>query len=339
MGGNPQGGGDDLDDKDDEKDASGIVVRRAGKRIVFRVKVAMSAEEKGRMEKLAALVFHGLRGDLDALTRANQLHRLGDAVKALGLKNQKFPQAALFRRPAPQRSNYRWEPDKRISWMAELLPYLGHQTVYDHIAQNRQYSWNDNQNLLAARCLIPEFLDPAYSPSSHYVSYPGLRLNVAATHFVGIAGIGEDSADEADLNAANVGILGYERETSLTALNRRGAGNTAIMVQVPADQASPWMAGGGSTVRGIPEARSIQPFVVPHLKGTHVLMSDGSVRFVKETISDDVFKSLAPVNGPVLPKQRPDDWTELGAELKAGDRPAAVAPAAPIKAATPAAPN
>jgi prepilin-type processing-associated H-X9-DG protein len=341
MGRNQQGGAADLEEDEDEEDVSGIVVRQAGKRILFRVKVAMTSEEKIRMEKLAGLVLHGLRGDLDSFAQAARLHRLGAAVKALGTSSdQKFPKAALYRRPAPVRANYNWEPDQRISWMAELLPYLGQQSLYQNIDKTRAFS--DNQNVLAARCLVPEFIDPSYDTASHYVSYPGVRLNVATTHFVGIAGVGEDSADDTDLNGADIGVLGYERQMPFATVNKRGASNTAVMIQVPPDQAGPWMAGGGSTVRGIPASGSIKPFVVPHLGGTHVLMADGSVRFVKETVSDDVFKSMGRANGPVVGKKKPDDWTDVKPEpqpVEAAPAPAP-APMVPVKPEDkPAAPN
>jgi hypothetical protein len=330
--GNPQAGGEDLEEKDDDKDESGIVVRQAGKRILFRMTVVMNAEEKVRMEKLSALVFRGMHADLVSMSRFNQLHRLGDAVKKLGTARQKLPQAALFRRPDPQRSNYRWEPDRRMSWMVELLPYLGHQMLYDTIDPNRHFAWSDKQNLMAARTVVPEFIDPSYPMGSHYVSYPGVPLSVAATHFVAIGGIGEDSPAEDDFNAADAGAFGYERETPLTAF-KRGAANTAVMIQVPVDQAGPWIAGGGSTVRGIPAKGSIQPFVVPHLQGTYVLMGDGSVRFVKATISDEVFKAMCTLNGPEVAKKQDDDWKLVVPDPKAPEKPPAAGPMQPAKPA------
>jgi len=85
-----------------------------------------------------------------------------------------------------------------------------------------------------------------------------------------------------------------------------------MMIQVPHDGpggVTPWIAGGGATLRGVPEKNSIAPFVlstdrtgkvIQHQgkRGTYVLMTDGSVRFVDQNVSDDVFKAMCTLGGP-----------------------------------------
>jgi hypothetical protein len=66
------------------------------------------------------------------------------------------------------------------------------------------------------------------------------------------------------------------------------------------------MAGGGSTVRSVPEKDSLAPFLSPNSKGefgTYVVMADGSVRYLKKGMSDEVFKTICTVDGP-----KPADW-------------------------------
>jgi hypothetical protein len=61
------------------------------------------------------------------------------------------------------------------------------------------------------------------------------------------------------------------------------------------------MAGGGSTVRTVPEKDSAEPFFSTEAdgtRGTYVLMADGSVRYVKKGISDAAFKAMVTVRGP-----------------------------------------
>ena len=51
----------------------------------------------------------------------------------------------------------------------------------------------------------------------------------------------------------------------------------------------------GSTVQGVPTTGSIKPFVSATYngkKGTHVLMADGSIRFVTDGISDALFQAM-----------------------------------------------
>jgi hypothetical protein len=72
---------------------------------------------------------------------------------------------------------------------------------------------------------------------------------------------------------------------------------------------SPWIAGGGSTLRGVPDTKSIDPFVLSTDKngqpiayqgrrGTYAVMTDGSVRFIDKSISDEAFKAMCTVEGP-----------------------------------------
>jgi hypothetical protein len=73
------------------------------------------------------------------------------------------------------------------------------------------------------------------------------------------------------------------------------------MIQVPPALRGPWLAGGGATVRGVPDKDSIRPFVSRNhdgKPGTYALMADGSVRFIAADISDQVLKALAVVKKP-----------------------------------------
>jgi hypothetical protein len=113
--------------------------------------------------------------------------------------------------------------------------------------------------------------------------------------------------------AHKVGVFGYNRAASVEEIrNGRGLSNTAIMIQAPHDGAAgttPWVAGGGATLRGVPEKNSIQPFVLSNdrngkpiqhagKRGTNVLMADGTVRWIASDVSDDVFKAMVTLKGP-----------------------------------------
>jgi hypothetical protein len=81
------------------------------------------------------------------------------------------------------------------------------------------------------------------------------------------------------------------------------------------------MAGGGSTLRGVPEQNSIAPFIlstngngktITHQgkRGTFAVMTDGSVRFIDQKISDEVFKAMCTVKGPALDLEK-NEWAPL----------------------------
>jgi Protein of unknown function (DUF1559) len=190
-----------------------------------------------------------------------------------------------------------YDPGRRISWMAGLLPYLGQQSLYDVI--HFDSSWDDFANFPAGRTLVPQFIDPSYPPEYRYVSYADSPQAYGATHFVGIAGVGLDAGDP--VLGSRRGILGEEQSASLKEVaSGRGLANTIFMIQVPYDSLpgiTPWIA-GGSNLRGVPESKSIEPFVAKGGKGTYVLTADGSVRFVTRDISDQVFQAMCTYQGP-----------------------------------------
>jgi hypothetical protein len=320
---------DKREDKEPAKPVTGIRVTRTGRLVLFQVTLILNSKERDDLRKAAGLVLAGIKGELDLESgqpHVAQLQRLGGALKLLPAQNKgSFPLAARERKTGRGSLNYPWEPENRVSWMAELLPHLGYGKLHETI--NDKLSWRDKQNLLVARTLIPEFLDPSYPRGSHYVSYPGLKTDVAATHFVGIAGIGEDVADDLEKDpeaAKRLGVFGYNRMTPVTAMER-GTSRTAVMIQVPPTYGSPWMAGGGSTVRGIPETGNIKPFVSVKLpngdQGTYVLMADGSVRWVSSKISPQAFKALCTIKGGASIMD--DEWKPVpkGNELEAQPKP------------------
>src|SRR5207245_11572060 len=118
-----------------------------------------------------------------------------------------------------------------------------------------EQSWRDKENYLPSMALIPQFLDGRDPNRSRYIHYPGLDYEVAATDFVGIAGIGLDAADYSDKDpelAKKLGIFGYDRVTKVADI-KDGLENTILMLQIPSAYKSPWIAGGGSTLRGVPD--------------------------------------------------------------------------------------
>jgi hypothetical protein len=279
--------------------------------------------------------------EIEMTTAHPHPYQLSDPIKAYTKANQQFPQGAFKRRVSATRGNRPWPPDQRVSWMADLLPHLGYDEVYRRI--RFESSWKDSDNLIPSVTLIPPFLDSKATRGSWYVRYPGMTYDVASTHFVGIAGVGLDAAEYSAGDpsvAKKLGVFGYDRVTRLSDI-ADGLANTIVMAQVPSNFKSPWIAGGGSTVRGVPETQSIQPFISTKYdgkRGTFVVMADGSVRFLAENTSDEVFKALCTIKGgeptgnldqvaPLVPP--PDEDMDSKAErLEVAKRPKVEEPVA-----------
>ena len=296
--------------KPERPKSSYIEVKQDDKEIFFELNLTLVTDKDiGTFRYTAALITAGIKNRLELVSISDK-HKLGQALVQLGKNGEsrqgvrpgQFPKAAYLRFGTEKRVDN--DPLNRVGWMAGLLPYLGHNTLHGQIDFNG--SWRDPQNWLAARTVVPEFLAPGYPQKSRMISYPGVPVDVAATHFVGVAGVGRNAADYPNESAFldKLGIFGYERTTKLSDIAKgRGLSNTMAMIQIPVHSPSgmaPWMAGGGSTVRGIPEKDSLKPFVGDYGsagRGAYVLMADGSVRFLKEGTSDAVVRSMATYEG------------------------------------------
>ena len=80
------------------------------------------------------------------------------------------------------------------------------------------------------------------------------------------------------------GVFGNERITKFSDI-KDGLENTILILQVPPDYKTAWLAGGGSTVRGVPETDSVRPFVCTDYngkRGTFAIMCNGDVRFIRQ---------------------------------------------------------
>jgi hypothetical protein len=241
-----------------------------------------------------------VQGELEMATTHPNPNHVALAVRLYRESNQQFPRGTVNRKRSAARASRPWPPDQRVSWMADLLPFLGYDGVYNRIKLDR--SWQDSENAIPAVSLVSAFLDGRSHQKDWYIRYPGMKYDVAATHFVGVAGIGLDAAEYSANDpsvAKKLGIFGYDRSTRVADITD-GLANTIMMLQVPRTFKAPWIAGGGSTIRGVPETRSIQPFSSTQhdgKRGTFAIMADGSVRFIAENISDDVFKALCTIKG------------------------------------------
>jgi hypothetical protein len=249
------------------------------------------------------------KGYLDIKDGKNRIQELAQAARKYPDVHQdprtqqpQFPRGTAERIVPASRAGRPYLPDERVSWMADLLPFLSNELGSLSAEINRQKSWRDPENAVHAATLVPYFLDPQNGPESVWVKFPKVQLPVAATHYVGIAGIGLDAPEysDTDTSVANkLGIFGYDRATRIADI-KDGSANTIMIAEVPLTYKRAWMAGGGSTVVGVPEKNSVAPFVCTQRegkRGTNVIMADGSVRFISESVSDEVFKALCTYAG------------------------------------------
>lgn len=183
------------------------------------------------------------------------------------------------------------------SWLTSVLPHLGHQKLYDDF--NFSASWMDDENLQLSGVIVPEFLNPA-DQRQRWKGYPFDKM--ALSHFVGVSGV-EDRrnvvAAKLPRDDPRAGIFGYDdvaRRKDIT----DGESNT-MMIIGSGKLASPWIAGGGATVRGArePYFDATTGFGTQGGKGegSITVMADGSVRFLSADVDPAVFRAMVTTHG------------------------------------------
>jgi hypothetical protein len=153
--------------------------------------------------------------------------------------------------------------------------------------------------LEVAATVIPEFqnpLDDRKTWDGH--PFDGLAL----THFAGMSGV-EDArnvcAAKLPRSDPRAGIFGYD-EIARPAAITDGASQT-IMIVGSGRLASPWLMGGGATIRGAREPLfdPVSGLGTQGLSGggTLAVMADGSVRQISSSIDPAVFKAMCTIHG------------------------------------------
>ncbi len=328
-----------------------VVVSLEDKYLTVSVNLPLREEEYNRgMEGLRSLMIY-LRGEAEMVNTQTKIFELASATQAFLKANGHFPRGTL---PQPENPDLILPvpPQKRLSWMVELLPFLA-DGEYKRLPLKMEKSWKDRENLLLAQLVIPEFIVRGPRDITPYrVVYPGMTQAVAATHFVGIAGVGMNAPSYNPRDPAvakKLGIFGYDRVTRKEDITD-GLDKTILLIQVPLDHKAPWMAGGGSTVRGVSDEETcFKPFLCAEYKGkkgTFAIMADGKVRFLAEDkMTPAIFNALCTIAGdekniPDIDKIAPEiDGKVTGlSELRTMPPPASTRPAPPTTPAPPATP-
>lgn len=181
------------------------------------------------------------------------------------------------------------EPEERQSWLVPLLPYLDQAPLYNEMNVDLRESakWDEESLQQFNETAIPVFMNPSNPQKTTPEGY-------AVTDYVGWAGVGKDAPTE-KCKPNKKGIFGYDRATRMRDITD-GTSNTVMISDATDESRGPWAQGGVSTIRAL----TTKPYVngddgigSPHAGGFHVGMTDGSVRFVSESIDEDVLEALA----------------------------------------------
>jgi prepilin-type processing-associated H-X9-DG protein len=227
----------------------------------------------------------------------NNLKQIGLSLKAYHDAKDCFPAATVASPDLP--------PEKRLSWLTQVWPAFlegGYRTNFVETKawdakENCPPRWSHRVEMAGRKWEevsgdVPVFFCPS-NPARASASLP------SPTHFVGMAGFGNDAAALAK-DDPKAGIFGYDRQTNLKDI--RDGTSTTLLVAETAWENGPWTAGGQATVRGLNPGRQSYlgrggQFGGSHPGGVNVLFADASVRFLNESIDPHIFEALTTYAG------------------------------------------
>ncbi len=142
------------------------------------------------------------------------------------------------------------------------------------------------ENIHAADQRILEVLNPVLKETTE-------PDGVGVTHFVGVAGVGEDAA-QLPVDHPRAGIFGTDRITQQDHVTD-GLSHTLLMMGVE-QRLGPWTDSGQATVRSLtsePYLRGPDGFGTGQADGMFVLLADGSVKFLSSEIHPVLLRRMA----------------------------------------------
>lgn len=184
-----------------------------------------------------------------------------------------------------------------FSWLTGLLPFLGHNPVYEKLDFYQPAS--AGANLQVGGIVIPEFLNPL-DDRERWKGFP--FSGIALTHFAGMSGV-EDArnvvAAKLPRSDPRAGVFGYD-EVARAAEITDGTSQTVMVVGTGA-LPNPWLLGGGATIRGAREPLfdKLGGLGTKGIAGggTVAVMADGSVRQVTGNVDPQVFRAMCTIHG------------------------------------------
>jgi hypothetical protein len=259
---------------------------------VARAFAEASAEKRRKLQLLLSL-------RLRELTAA-PARPLKEIMDDIGAHAEAPGQHALL--PAGTIPSLTLPPERRLSWLVEVLPHMEQAELYDSI--DRQISWGAAANLPAVETPIAQLRCPDWVRE-----FPS--QNAFHTPYVGIAGLGAD-APLLPASDRRAGVFGFDRRIRLRDISD-GTANTMMILETARDN-GPWAQGGPATVRGLDPAESPylgsgRSFGGTHFEenflwwkgksiGCNAAMADASVRFfLRDKIAPHVLEALFTIAG------------------------------------------
>ncbi|GAB4136092.1 MAG: hypothetical protein Tsb009_02990 [Planctomycetaceae bacterium] len=229
---------------------------------------------------MVALLLPAVQQAREAARRSTSKNNLKNIGLAMHIYHETFGHL-----PQGLRPNAKLKPEKRLSWMVSILPYIEASPLYERL--DLKQAWDAGQNKRWIQTQISSYQNPGY----------GSKVKPGDTHYVGIAGVGK-GVEFLKRHNRKTGIFGYDRVTRIRDI-KDGTSNT-MMISEASKNFGPWAAGGKATIRALtkkPYINGPDGIGGPFRGGCNVLFADGSVKFISEKIDSKLFEALSTVQG------------------------------------------
>jgi hypothetical protein len=205
--------------------------------------------------------------------------------------------------PAGTMPNSELPPERRLSWMMEIQPYLEAGTTYSDT--DKTLAWDAERNKPTTHTHWRTFVCPA-----------ALDRNTIRTSYVGIAGVGGMETPTLGAEDRRAGVFGFDRATRQNEV-KDGLANTVMILETTIG--GPWAQGGMATVGWFdpterPHVGAGRVFGGRHIwqqqtfsrnVGAYGAMADGSYRFLRDDMASEILEALATIHGG---ETLPPDW-------------------------------
>jgi len=244
---------------------------------------------------LVALLLPAIQSSREAARRTqctNNLHQIGVALLAYHNGHSSFPRGGW---PATSAN---------LSWSASILPHLADQSLYERL--NRDAPYTDASNVATGQVQLAVFLCPTAPndpPLKKSADLPASSTQTyARTNYAGVEGERGLRAPGAT-NEPERGVMIFEKNISIPQITD-GTSQTILVAEAPEGIQSLWIS-----VRNIFDQSA--PINTPaafakqyvfwdygqeinsyHPGGATVLMADGSVHFLRETLDNLTLAAL-----------------------------------------------
>jgi hypothetical protein len=178
-------------------------------------------------------------------------------------------------------------PERRLTWIYIVLPYIESNPLYRSI--DPKQSWDSPRNWPHVTESWRLFRCPSHPDEGDLPYY---------THYVAMAGIGEDAA-YLSREDPRAGMMGYEASLPLPLVKLENT--TLLLIETTRDN-GPWAAGGPPTLRalvpgGPPYFGKDGQFTTGHSSAIHAAFVDGSVHALHTSLDPRVLEALATIAG------------------------------------------